>query len=613
MALTDVQTLLENILKAVYGKDVRQSIHDAIRQCYYDGKAGAYDLEARDIARAVDQRMNTFTTLASGSTTGDAELMDIRVGLDGTKYTNAGTSVREQIRATRVIEVSSKEPTRDNTVLWINDDENASFDVPEIKDWEQNLVDTWSSKKIASKIEEVYNAAFYIPEVNNLYNPALQTPETISPHYYVDGHPYESPQFDTAYNATALIEIEPNTQYTIGLVPAWDKAVLPWYQASFGLFYYDADEKYIGLLESGVGTFTTPINAKYIRFNYAITAGIRLERLNERCMLVKGDTLPTEYTPYVGPISVKQRLDGVTGMRIAYRVEEDSIIISTKYTNDKDIQYILKRKGGNNLFDFYHVYLFDNASLIPAVHEMSGVSPFISGGGDWHAPFKVKAVNNADGDQVGNDYFTGGNHQYNNNGSGSTPTASHVSLEFIADGVSLKPGDNGYARTIEMTWVSNIQGQNTSKADGSGREILQERHRMIFDGYEFDSLVELVPLEDILLLNWYGFQGFYEPYEFIQYLDGTNRSPKALSVYSESGDATTTKMRMFNSAGDAFEIEVDTTFDLGKRTYFSGTASMFSSTYGKVYSAIVSKSTELKADCVYSARGKYRFKSALAR
>lgn len=38
--MANISTLLGQILKAVYGKDVRQSIHDAISQCYDDVISG---------------------------------------------------------------------------------------------------------------------------------------------------------------------------------------------------------------------------------------------------------------------------------------------------------------------------------------------------------------------------------------------------------------------------------------------------------------------------------------------------------------------------------------------------------------------------------------------
>lgn len=47
-------------------------------------------------------RMDTFTTLPSGSTSANAELVDMRVSVDGKTYTNAGTATREQFKIERL-------------------------------------------------------------------------------------------------------------------------------------------------------------------------------------------------------------------------------------------------------------------------------------------------------------------------------------------------------------------------------------------------------------------------------------------------------------------------------------------------------------------------------
>ena len=105
MADSNIEEILKKILNAVFGKDVRQAIHDGIEQCYEDGKVGAVDLVAR-------QRIDNLAKLPEGSTTGDAELADIRVGFDGKKYTSAGEAVRTQAEQINEIAEKSYEDTQ---------------------------------------------------------------------------------------------------------------------------------------------------------------------------------------------------------------------------------------------------------------------------------------------------------------------------------------------------------------------------------------------------------------------------------------------------------------------------------------------------------------------
>lgn len=74
------------------GKEITQ-IKAGIEQVnsQIDEKANEKDLQVQKA------RIDNLATLTEGSTTGDAELKDIRTGADGTVYTNAGESVRGQI------------------------------------------------------------------------------------------------------------------------------------------------------------------------------------------------------------------------------------------------------------------------------------------------------------------------------------------------------------------------------------------------------------------------------------------------------------------------------------------------------------------------------------
>lgn len=86
--MAGIQEYLDLIKNAVYGRDVRQAIHDGIHQCYEDGRAGAIDLVAREeIAELV---------APSGEAPSAAEVTDARIGADGISYTSLGLANRTQ-------------------------------------------------------------------------------------------------------------------------------------------------------------------------------------------------------------------------------------------------------------------------------------------------------------------------------------------------------------------------------------------------------------------------------------------------------------------------------------------------------------------------------------
>lgn len=108
------------------------------------GKAA--DAQATGNAIAVERnRITNLATLEEGSTTGDAELIDIRVGADGTTYQSAGYAVREQINAlNEAIEDVSGVPTNVRMAIFTLL-ENAYYSKTGLTD-ELSVVESWTEK-----------------------------------------------------------------------------------------------------------------------------------------------------------------------------------------------------------------------------------------------------------------------------------------------------------------------------------------------------------------------------------------------------------------------------------------------------------------------------------
>lgn len=493
--------------------------------------------------------------LVASPTPGDSELVDIRVGADGVTYGSAGTAVREQVGV------------------------------------------------IADKIAEL--SEICVKHGVNLYDASLQTDDTISPHFYYweTGKPHETTEFDDRYHCTALMPIEPSTQYTIGIVSEKGYYLTkPWGEATSGVFFYDKNGNYISGTDAA--TFVTPVGARTMRFNYAYSIGFNLGVVNACCMLVKGDTLPDEYSAYKRT-TLKEQVEEIRKKAVRYVVDGDEVKVSAAYASGKDILVILKKKGGNSIFDFYQFATFESGKRFEELNEPQ-IEILQTTVTDWHAPFVMKAVNDIDGDMPDSDHFTGGNHEYTNTGDGGTPTGRTSELKVFADHREIADG-SGTCDLLEIRWTNYVQATNTKKRDGSGREVLLENHVLSFDGVVWKTYVEIIPMEDVLLSKWYGLQGCgtNSIYHNIRYIGADNRALYDGGSYSSCGNGNATKVMCFGENHN-MEIEVDPSFDLGDHRFSKGVYAIFAEKYGKVYFHIVNNKT-LDAGCLYCLRGTYKF------
>lgn len=433
----------------------------------------------------------------------------------------------------------------------------------------------------------------------NLYDPSLQTPETISPHYWFNGAPYQTNQFDSSYHCTAPILVESNTTYTVGYLNADGSVGKPWGETNQGAHFFDASGNFLG--NTGNNTFTTPSGTAYFRMNYAYQSNIDLSRPDAECMLVLGNTLPTEYVGF-GSYTTVSALDRLAQYSppVQYRIDNNTLKVASHYSAEKDLLVTMNLGRGNGLFDFASFKLMPRGMNIENGESMA--ETMATNGTDWHAPFIVRATNNADGDDVESAYFTGGNHQYNNQGSGSTATARSLSARFFVDGREVV-SEKGYANKIEIRWVNNVQGYNTRKADGSGREILQERHRLIFDGREWAETIELEPLEQIFMERWYGLQFVYSTnYPNYRYIGAEDR----MLHTKEGSDCGGKDADGIIAYGDEHRIEmtIDTSVDIGKRTLSGNTGALCST--DKAYMFIIDYK-QMESGAVYRLCGGYKF------
>ena len=140
-------------------------IEDAIDKINQNEKTGAATLDKKVNSNynALSVRIDNLIKLEQGSTTGDAELIDARVGVDGITYSNVGNAIREQ---------NKKLTTAINEIKALKKVGNNKFNVNEQKNGyyynSKGILlenEVWA---ISGKIETTKGDVVYIELFNNI-------------------------------------------------------------------------------------------------------------------------------------------------------------------------------------------------------------------------------------------------------------------------------------------------------------------------------------------------------------------------------------------------------------------------------------------------------------
>lgn len=395
------------------------------------------------------------------------------------------------------------------------------------------------------------------------------------------------------------LDLEPGKTYRWQFVPYYEYGYLhmatPWGDGTEPgdftgrrFWFYDASDNMLAndasASSDGVYLMTIPSNTAYMRFMgwYARSDSQYADKITplyKTLMVTEGEK---EYSQYVKPGETVET--PATDKHGCYCDFTDGILsIVYHYNETSDMMVQLKKKGPNSIVDISGWYTLPKKSNGDVQDDIGSKTTVTEWGSDFHGPFsQLNAINNPlnDGgaDSNGNTPpgFTGGNHGYKNTGDlisidpQNTPTGRSDNFVVSADGRVLS-GGGVYCDRVSIYWENFVQGRNTVKPDGSGREILKEIHEVEFFNGEFHEEVRLIPLENLNIVIYYGLQGMDIRNKFgdCVYYGGSkdltaSRKMHATSVTANSCTKDAYQAMCIGPQHTLF-MEIDPTYDMGAR------------------------------------------------
>ena len=249
-------------------------------------------------------------------------------------------------------------------------------------------------------------------------------------------------------------------------------------------------------------------------------------------------------------------------------------IILKNYKTNVDLIYLMRQQNVNMLMDFFVFAIKQNTTGIVS-NNANNRTQINASQSDWVSAWFVKAINNADGDlQVPQDTFgipTGGWHGYNGATTNVSRTARTLWWKMFADGVEVTTGTGAYCNQISLQWCNRVQACNTEKADGGGREVIEEIVTVTFDeGMKAKVRVIATMLEDVLVQHHYGLNAFNNvdgDGGVVHFVGDTPNAIPASGTTAQSTDKHSCREIRYIGNNNTFVLGVNDSFKLDKVEY----------------------------------------------
>ena len=362
--------------------------------------------------------------------------------------------------------------------------------------------------------------------------------------------------YDTVGTESIQYEVSPGESY---IVTGWH-----FNNTYCGLSFTPGTIRQTSTIGAFEKTVTIPLGVTKMRINGRTSGGgkITIKKLTS----VSSSEFWTEYR------EVKNTVEemALTKYRdkCGVRVTADSVVIYLDgYDNKKDLRYVISKKSGNGLPDFSSLSTVVNNGDNVSVADEEYPDYIFSSSTDFLSPSCVYAVDDVDGDfpSYETQKLTGGWHMYNNATTGDySATARNISFTVHCDGKKVTSGNTARGTEIVVDIVNRLQGSNTEKEDGTGREIIEQHFRITFgDGFKAKIRGEITALEAIKYSLYYGISTINITSTPVRFIGcRTNRQENAYNSVTRCGDKNCTGTQQITQS-DIYEMHINPSTDLG--------------------------------------------------